>query len=521
MELGRVLDEKFAFDSALLCFDASLRLRPGDSDASLYRFATLRSQRRYSEAEREMQRAIDAHPHNRGLKSELGWVHHDEHRFADSRLVFEQLLGTAVNDGERAVAHHGLGWIAFAGDDFLTAEDLFRRAVLERPDEPQYKLGLAWALARQPCAEAWRKAEDYALELASRQDSADAHVCLGVVASRRNEPASAEYHLRKALEIDPYRGSRTDLGALYFQLGRYDDAEVELRSAIGQDRYQVQAHIELGAVFLRLGGNKAQLAVHQFREALAIDPTSTLAAIGLAQALSTQSDDSEAESALLRTLQRSDLRDQWRLHLEFARLLILRGDKQQNPELFAEAYSHAQKAIAQAPQDEADPFFVAGVAYYRMGSVSADIRGRLGYRRIAMRHLRDCIKRDPAQADAQRNLLLLEREWQAAAPAIRGGYAVAVISLSLLVTLWVMFFVSNKVSPAILMTTAPILVGLFTIGVLLPGLIKLKLPGFEADLQAGVSSVAPGPTGEVTFGPGRLAVAAGPSGQLPRRESWD
>ncbi|MBM7773737.1 hypothetical protein JOD54_003941 [Actinokineospora baliensis] len=69
-----------------------------------------------------------------------------------------------------------------------------------------------------------------------------------------------------------------------------------------------------------------------------------------------------------------------------------------------------------------------------------------------------------------------------------------------------------------LTTTTPVLVGLFTIAVLLPSLIKLKLPGFEADLQAGTGPISPGPTGQVTFGPGRFTVTAGPTGQLPRRE---
>ncbi|GAA2848004.1 hypothetical protein [Nonomuraea rubra] len=80
---------------------------------------------------------------------------------------------------------------------------------------------------------------------------------------------------------------------------------------------------------------------------------------------------------------------------------------------------------------------------------------------------------------------------------------------------------------ALLLVNTPILVGLITVSALLPALIRLKLPGFEADLQAGGMSVPLGPTGENTFGPGRftvtsgpgkLVIAGGPTGQLPRRK---
>ena len=204
--------------------------------------------------------------------------------------------------------------------------------------------------------------------------------------------------------------------------------------------------------------------------------------------------------------------------MALARLLVQRGDKQQNSDLHAEAYAQAQRAIGLAPDAEADPHFVAGVALYRMGSLTVDARGRFGYRRRAMGHLRECVKRDDAHADAQRNLSLLEREMRAIAPAVWGGYAVAAVSLILLATMWTMFFLTTKVTAVMLSVTTPVLVGLFTIATLLPTLIRLKLPGFEADLQAGTGTVSPGPTGDVTFGPGRFTVATGPTGQLPRHE---
>jgi hypothetical protein len=113
-------------------------------------------------------------------------------------------------------------------------------------------------------------------------------------------------------------------------------------------------------------------------------------------------------------------------------------------------------------------------------------------------------------------LQLLEREMKATAPTVWGGYATAVVSLVLLAAMWTTFFLTSKVSTALLSVNTPVLVGLFTISTLLPTLIRLKLPRFEADLQAGTTAISPGPTGDVTFGPGWFTVATGPTGQIPR-----
>ncbi|HET6499968.1 MAG TPA: tetratricopeptide repeat protein [Amycolatopsis sp.] len=515
---ARVHEHLFDFDAAADCLARALALDPDHTGLNVARSATLRSLRRCGEAEREISRLCRARPHLGDLRAELGWIHHDEHRLAEARQVFDELMKAACCAEERAAVHHGLGWVAFAGGDYVRAENAFRAARREQPQEFDYPLALAWALGRQEGASRWREAETIAGELLKRRTEPSVHICLGVLSFKQGRISSAEYHLKKALEIDSRHGSHADLGALYSQIGRYDEAESELKQAIDQDWYNANAHVELGALLLRIGDDRLPDAEREFRQALAVDATSGAAAIGLAQALTRLGDDTEAESILRRVLQRQDRVQQWRTHLALARLLVERGDKQQNPDLHTEAYAHAQKAIELAPDSEADPHFVAGVAHHRMGSLTADARGRFGYRVRAMHHLRECQKRDSGHAEAQRNLQLLEREMKAVAPAVWGGYAVAIISFSLLATMWVTFFFSDKVTTIMLTATTPVLVGLFTIAVLLPALIRLKLPGFEADLQAGSGPIAPGPTGQVTFGPGRFTVTTGPAGQLPRHE---
>jgi hypothetical protein len=67
--------------------------------------------------------------------------------------------------------------------------------------------------------------------------------------------------------------------------------------------------------------------------------------------------DAEAESVLRRLLLRQDVEQRWRVHLALGRLLVQRGDKQRNENLFAEAYAEAQKAIDLAPDNAAEPHF--------------------------------------------------------------------------------------------------------------------------------------------------------------------
>jgi len=58
----------------------------------------------------------------------------------------------------------------------------------------------------------------------------------------------------------------------------------------------------------------------------------------------------------------------------------------------------------------------------------------------------------------------------------------------------------NKVTHAMLITFSPILLGLSLIAFLLPSLLKLKLPGVEAELSQPKEKVSKGPTGSIGFG---------------------
>lgn len=518
LALGRTQDALLLFDQALATFEKGLAVEPSNTAFQVARSGTLRSMHRYTDAEQAIIRAREQRPAHRDLRTELGWIHHGQRRLADAKQLFEVLHSTAITKAERSSAALGLGWTAFTQGNHGRAEELFREAVRFEPGDDDSRLSLAWALTHQDEVNRWLEAREIAGQVCDESDNVLAHVCLGVLAFKTEDLPSADFHLRRALELDKYSGSLTDLGALYAQMSRFAEAEEILRQAIDRDWYDTAAHVELGAVILAAAPDRLREAELHFRQALAGDASAGIAAIGLAQTLERAGDDAEAELVLRRCLLNKSVQSRWRVELALARVLIARGDKQQNVDIFADAYQHAVRAIERAPDAEADPHYVAGVAYHRMGSLSIDAMGHRDFRRRSTRHLKNCLTREPEHIEAQRGLLLLEREIKASIPAIRGGYALATLSIVLLALSWTGFFLSTKISGVLLATVTPILAGLFAISILLPSLIRLKMPGFEADLQAGSGSLSPGPTGEVTFGPNRFSVSTGPSGNLGRRQ---
>jgi tetratricopeptide (TPR) repeat protein len=449
---------------------------------------------------------------------ELGWIQLDRNHLNDARRTFEALLTDASNGSERAVAYNALGFVLFAEERYIEAEQQFRSAHQEYPHN-EYRRSLAWSLARQDSERSWDEAEDLIFDMHRQRESSPAdEVCLGVIAVRRGSLAAAEHHFRRAIEIDHCSGSHTDLGALLALMGRHDEAEQHLRAAVSNDPFDITAHVELGALHLQQGESRRADAERELRHALALDADNSAAAVGLAQALVRSGRENEAEAVLQRALARRTGKHQWRANVAVARMLVERGDKLQDQNLYIEAYPYALKAIELAPDFEADPHFIAGVTQHRIGATARNVRSTLESRRKAIDHLRHCLQREPGNADAQRSLNALESERSAITPESWGGHAIAFASMAMLAVMWVAFFIGDKVTVVMVSTMTPVLVGMFTVATLLPSLIKLKLPGFEANLEAGLGAVAPGPTGDVTFGPGRLALPTGPAGRIPRHK---
>lgn len=533
IELGRTYEAQNAFTQALGQYDKVLADDPGNVDALIAKSASLRSLRRNRDAAREIDEARQHKRTNRDLLTECGWIQYDRRNLKDAQSIFTSLERTAHNNRERALANYGLGWVAFADRDYVSAACRFADAIDSQsgcPHNLNYQLGRAWALAkRDDRSELWDEAEDIARKVVDSRPDPVAHICLGFIAYRRDDLASAEYHLTRALEIDPLHGSLTDLGAFYMHIARYAKAQDILGRAIARDWHDVAAHLEMGCLHWALGDGHLADAEHEFRQAHAIDPRSVRATTGLARALIMQGKDVEAETVLRQALLRIDGGRKWRVHLVLARLLARQGTAQQDQALLSEAFTHANEAIAGAPK-ESEPRVVAGVVQFHWASLIPEPVRREHHYRQARRYLRTASpspvdderrsvrsrEADPVDPEAMRYLAALEGERSRVEPALWGGILLAGVSLGVLLVMWTMFFVTNKVSDMLISVNTPVLVGLVAISALLPALIRLKVPGMEADLQPGYGTEIAGPSGDDSFGPGRLSVPVGPAGQIPQ-----
>ncbi|QFU89269.1 tetratricopeptide repeat protein [Amycolatopsis sp. YIM 10] len=536
-EMGRLCDDRNEYEEALSWFDKALARAPRACWILVRKSATLRALGRFSEAEELLAPELGRRTFDLDLLVEWGWVLRDRGELTRAQQEFEKAAELAGNARERADVLHCLGWVAFTAGDNETAERRFREALDAQPHAADSKLGLAWTLVRtaEPAGEA--EAERLCREvLAERPRRHIAHTCLGVLRAHQGDLPQAEHHLRRSIEIDPYDGSYVDLGALFVQMDRFDEAEELLRKAVERNWYDSQAHIELGGLYLQRDsdaedeGADARRAARHFRQALVIDPARGAAAIGLALALVKAPGDLLAAERVLRAaLARSDCdQPRWQLLVALSRLLIERGDATQRRDLHLEALSCAQQAIELAAT-EADPYYVAGIAAYKAGEHGPEVRARPFHRRRALRYLRRCLHHDPAHAEARRVLNLAEQSLAVARNSVLGSVSTIVVAGVLLIALWLGFFLTDKVTTLVIGTLTPILVGLMALGFVLPFLVRLKLPGgVEADLSASLSQVTSGPTGEVSIGPGRLVghgfdrspgasgFSAGPRGELPR-----
>ncbi|MDG4773344.1 tetratricopeptide repeat protein [Solwaraspora sp. WMMD792] len=515
--LGRVFEDRLQTQDALACYRDAGRYNPREPQVIAGQSAALRTLRSYAEAERLVAPMAQQQPYLRALVMELAWIQHDTDRLSQARASFTSLERSAESDHERAASITGLGWVEFACGDYVAAEEHFSRAVELVPYDREYRLANAWALVRQDKPAQWKSGEELCLGLLDEQQDAAVLVCLGVIDYRLGRLPAAEYHLTQAISIDPHKGSHTDLAALYAQLGRFDEADEHLRTALSQDPSNISALIEMG--HLRLLADEAHEAVRNFRSVLRLAPSTQVAALGLAEALTKLGQTRDAEDVLreaLRTAARP-----WRLHLALARLLFQQADTTHSDDIFAEAYAEAVKAIQDSPAGEPDPHYVAAICKMRLSGTAPAALSDARSRRHALRHLRRCLSIDNGHVDAQRLALLLERERRTARTTTLGTITVASVAIILLAVMWTAFFLSDRVTDVMITTITPILVGLVAIAVLLPSLIRLKLPGLEADLQAGLGQISSGPTGEVAIRPGNLAISIGPTGHTLNRQRID
>ena len=525
VEMSQLYDDQLMFDEALHWSNRALTIDPRSVTAATARSSTLRSFRRFDEAEEGLQAVRVLLPRERALQAELGWVYYDGGKFEESRQLFLELRQSSCSPDEEAECGGRLGWIEFALGNYVEAEVLFEGACRQAPTQTQLVLGFAWTLTRKKGADYKRASRACFDVLKIDPMNCLAYVCLGVISYELRRFLESEGYLKKAILLDSHRGSYVDLGALYAQLGRLPEAEESLLKSLSLDWYDAQAHVELGFVYvsLVLEGSNEHLrdAIRHFRQAIKIDPASGNATLGLVFSLvQGPGDFVEAEAILRKALSRKCCdQPRWKLLLALSQLLIQRGDLTHSQLHYTEALACAQEAV-QLAASEPEPYLASAIARFKRAEAGIDLPARTIARRRALKDLRRCIELDPGQTEARRSLQIIEEGSGGQGPGNLASGVVVVVSIAVLVGLWVGFLALNKITATSVIILTPVLVGLLLIGLLLPLVTRVKLPGgVEADLAGSIRQISAGPTGEDAFGPGRFGVSPisiGPRGKIPR-----
>ncbi len=127
-------------------------------------------------------------------------------------------------------------------------------------------------------------------------DNVEAQFQLGMAALRSNHPAEAEAAFRRVLALDPERSAAVyhNLGVLYYQQGKIDEAIAQFKAALEKEPDDPDTHYQLGAAYLvqalpadpngSIDEAKVNQAIEEFEQALKVEPEKAEALVGLGNA---------------------------------------------------------------------------------------------------------------------------------------------------------------------------------------------------------------------------------------------
>src|ERR1051325_1286375 len=123
------------------------------------------------------------------------------------------------------------------------------------------------AMAKDPLEQLREKAQEalahgeyqearqiYQQALGYRSDHPDLHYGIATVCFVLADLHSAIYHFKEVIRLDPSRaGAHVNLGAVYNRLGQYDEALAALRRGIQLDTNRAEGYYNLALVYKHLG----------------------------------------------------------------------------------------------------------------------------------------------------------------------------------------------------------------------------------------------------------------------------
>lgn len=528
---------------AIGAFEAAIERMPNDEGLYLWRIYLLRELGKFDACRDAIRAARGVFPSSARLQSEEGWLHFAQHeyhaaleafsdvlkhhpadesalqgriaslrllgRYEEARRVADDALRTT--QGNRAIRNE-LGWLLFALGQYEAAEDAFRFAMGLDPHDAAGYVNLAWALIRQNTETARTEAAALCRE-ALRLDSrfAAAFGCLGVIAFQRGAFRESEVSFERSIAVDPDRGHYADLAALQIAMGRHEEAEKTLQTAIAKNASDPYAHIQRGNLCLETG--RLADATREYRLAAALDPFSSDGTRALAIALTKNDQLPEAERTLREALRRRESGGENQaaeLHVALAEVLMRQADQTGDTALLEEALREANVAIKIRPRYVAG-HFQAGLVRYKLD----DLRGALGSFRKCQN---DATYGLQADLNVKRLSAAIRRaNVRAGGPRVISAL-LAVVIIAQLSLVWMLRFrpaailgtkpdstattsaaAATGIPDATFAVLIPVLIAFLLVVALLPNLKSLKVTGLEADLsQPGPEHTLPaGPKGEV------------------------
>jgi tetratricopeptide (TPR) repeat protein len=216
---------------------------------------------------------------------------------------------------------------------------------------------------------------------------------------------------------------------------------------------------------------------------------------------------SEAEKVLREAIFRVEESRRWRLQLALSQVLVKLGDDDNKNRTY---YDEALRQVNEArriKENNEDVWFHAGVIHFKLEDYASARRG-----------FEECFRANSHRFDAERNIRLTSLRLREARRVNRinfwGGFLLALFCALGLGGIWLAFLTGwrGRVDRELIIFMTPVLLGLIVVGLLLPNLNKLKLPGgFEADIsEAKPRDISSGPRGDIGFGSAQEAISPGP-----------
>lgn len=292
-------------EAALAILTEAARETPGDASIYLDRGAVLGELGRYEEAEIALRAGLALAPAHATGYLTLAKVLVSAHQYAEALSTIDVHAKLTGEEAQGFDVHYVRGLALRRLNRLRESETELRRATGLEPGHSDALLNLAAVLASRGESE---EAIAYLKKAAGLQpDSADIRYRLAQAlrAAGDAEEADAEFKEFERIRARTQRASRVAVfmrqGQQSLAVGDPEGAKASYQAVIRQEPTHVEAHLNLGLAYERLGSGK--LAEVMFRKATELDPEKAEAHLSLGLKLAERGQFGEALSSVTKALE--------------------------------------------------------------------------------------------------------------------------------------------------------------------------------------------------------------------------